>query len=180
LHNLSSFDTTENQEQTFDMVFRESSPTAAKCLSPSVTKANPILGLNAQIDKPFPSTIEFEHEESDEIGGDWAMEDEDWGSTSADFPPIQTVTPLATSQRSSLYSFYFEDNQMETSEDDASVSLHDEISLDDADFCLDTIQDNPEAFWSSAPAITQERRSSSTQISLISDTLDELQTVDSL
>jgi hypothetical protein len=180
---MSSFETIEHE--TFDTIFRDAGHNG-KSVSPTVAKANPINDPFGNLVGSFPSIVEFEAvEEStdlpDDISGEWAIEDDDGQSSSTDLYPIQTVTPLAADTKSSLYSFYFEDTMMNLSEDDNSVSLHDDVTLEDADYCLDNIRDNPEGFWSdSAMMMTQERRSSPAQISLSSDTFAELQRIDSL
>lgn len=181
LHNLSSIDTSEKEQQTFDMVY--SDPTVnEKCLSPP-RNTNTSSAREKNIETPllFPTSVEYEVGGSDEIGYDWAMQDDDYlGPASTDLHPIQTVTPPHADEASSLYSFFFEDASMCMGEEDTSVSLHDDISLDDADFCLDSIRENPEAFWSGMPEMTQERRTSPAQISLSSEIFDEIQKVDCL
>ena len=178
LHNLSSFDTNDEKERaaSFDMIFRE----IGRTVSPVVSKAHPIEESSSIKDVIFPCTIEFENGESSElsdaIGDDWAMDDDndddildDDGTSTNDFHPIETVTPLSANQTSHLYSFYFEENNMDVCDDDAtSVTLHDVVTLDEDDYSLGSIQDNPEDFWSTPAIIAHERSSSIAQISLSS------------
>lgn len=183
LHNMSSFETND-REESFDMIFRAGQN--GQSMSPTVAKASPINDSFEIAEDKFPSTVEFEAVEdqtaiADDISGEWAMEEDNNQASSTDFYPIQTVTPLAAETTSPLYSFYFEQTTMNLSEDENSISLHDDVSLDYADYCLDNIQDNPEGFWSaSAMLMTQERRSSPAQISLSSETFAELQQAGSL
>ena len=180
LHNLSSFDTNEEKERaaSFDMIFRE----AGRSVTPEVSRSNPIEEAATIKDVTFPCTIEFDSGESSElsdaIGDDWAMDDGDIAdsdeTSSNDLYPIETVTPLSANQTSHLYSFYFEESNMSICDDEASVSLHDVVTLDEDDYSLGSIQEHPEDFWSSAAMMTQERCSSIAQISLSSGTPGEL------
>lgn len=184
LHNLSTFET--NEDPAFDIIFREAGRTG-KSVSPTVAKASPINNSFENRTTELPSTVEFETIEdashlADDVSVEWAMGDDDAvDSSSTDFYRIQTVAPLESDAMPSLYSFYFEDTPMNLCDDENSISLHDDVSLEEADYCLDNIKDNPEGFWShSTTMMTDERRSSVAQVSISSDTLAELQRVDSL
>ena len=183
LHNMSSFETEEHE--SFDTTFRDDQN--VKSVSPMVVKPNPIKASYEIKTTQLPSTVEFEAVEEtqdilDDISGEWEIEDDDAdNASSTDCSPIQRVTPLAAESTSSLYSFYFEDTTMKIGEDDNSVSFHDDVSFDYADFCFENIRENPETFWSaSAMIMTQERLSSPAQVSLSSEGLSEIRGLYSL
>lgn len=181
LHNLSSFDMDQSaEESTFDTIFRHSaSESEAKSDSPTFSNANPSNETQKKETDHSLSLIGFEIGEAsadtDSIGCDWAMTDED----SSDCHPIQSVTPLTANRTPSLYSFYFEDNTMDQFDDDSSSSFPNDIILDEADFCLEDLRNHPDSLWSSAPAATFERRLSPTEISLSSESTTELHRMDS-
>lgn len=163
LHNLSSF---ENEKQktntTFDGMFSQLPPAESdQCKETAPTTTD----LFTTASTPFSVPIEWDDSGfQDDIDCDWEMDDDDTDSN--DVRPLHTVSPSSADQGSSLYSFYFEDADMQN--DDSSVSLHDDIELDDVDYCLDGIRENPDSFWASGPILTQERRSSAAEVSLSS------------
>ena len=166
LHNLSSFENDKTKDPTtFDGIFRPTpfSETEQSTGAP-LEKTVP---LSVNIASSFPPPIESDDSSElveDEIDCDWAMDTE--GPEPSDVRPIHSISPPPIEQSSSLYSFYFEESDMEG--DDNSVSLHDDVVLEDADFCLDDIGVNPENFWTTASVMTQERRTSVAEVSLAS------------
>jgi hypothetical protein len=138
------------------------------CSSPTVAKANPISENCEELRTISPQTsspIDYEYEErgswTEGIGCDWAMEAEE---------PIENVTALNAGQSTSLYSFFFETTEMDQDFDDFTISSCDTGSVANEDFCLDSLSEDPAAFWESSLAPpTHQRRLSPAQISIASD-----------
>jgi hypothetical protein len=156
-----------------DTIFRTFECDVNQCSSPTVAKANPITGTGDcfRVISPLPYfKSELEVGESSRmeegLGCDWAMEEEDM----IDAQPIEIVTPLAAGQSTSLYSFYFEEESpMDQDSDDLTISLDDEASFEDEEFCLENLSDDPASFWETGvPPFSQERRLSPAQISIAS------------
>lgn len=186
LHNLSSFEMNQDREEApMNTSLRNcGAENQFQCTTTSFPKSS--LDGTEPSKMALPSLVEFQECEmgdiSDEIGCDWAMSDD-----SMDENAIQTITPLAADLTSSMYSLFFEEennnnnNNMEQDhDDDNSVSLHDDVVLEEADFCLEGMKENPDAFWACDPVMTQERRFSPAVISVSSEAANDLLLLDAL
>ena len=127
--------------------------------SPIVSKANPVISP-----LPYQSNIVQSDSLGDEIGCDWAMEEE--------AVDVQAIENINAPQ--GLYSFYFEPCNVDQERDDLSITSHDS-DFSEEGICLDNIPEDPASFWGDTVVpSTMQRRPSPAQISISSDSVMEL------
>lgn len=187
LHNESLLQSSDEYEQdspnSFDMIFRANATQPITSSPPSMVKATPIVDYeNMEID--IVSSCAQEDDESaltDDIVDDLSLGDDE--SSTDLYPDHRRVTPLAhDQQRSSLYSFYFE-NFDDNHEDHFPLPLDDDDSIGKVVSILDCSNEGLHPLWeASAPVqmMQEDLRASPAQVSLCSIDLEELRRINSM